>query len=87
MPNRDLFLCSLDELCLLRCSNRASSFASAAVNASVRINNILAVTLRNSSYGAAVSASAASDAIIRNLICHNKIPPKTNIVHNYTYTF
>lgn len=63
------------KLSLLGSANRAGAFARAAVNTSVCVDNILAVALGNSVYGAAVCASATSDALIGNLICHSELPP------------
>lgn len=53
-------------------ANRTYTCASTAANTCVSVDNVLAVTLRNSVYRAALSASAASDAIIRNNVCHDK---------------
>ena len=44
--------------------------ASAALDASVSVDNELAVALGDSAYGALIGASAARDAIVRNLISH-----------------
>lgn len=63
------------QLSLGRSANRAGACASAAANASVSVDNVLAVTLGNCVYRTSLSASAASDAIVRNYICHNSIPP------------
>jgi hypothetical protein len=60
------------DLLSLGCINRASLSASAAVQALVSVDHVLAVLLGNCIYGASVSASAASDAIVRNLVCHWK---------------
>ena len=61
---------SRKELVLRRSTNGAGTCASAAGNASVSIDAILAVALRDSTDRALSSASAAGDAIVRNLICH-----------------
>ena len=58
------------ELLSLGSLNRASICARAAVNALVRVNYVLAVLLADSLNGAFLSASAASDAIISDLVCH-----------------
>ncbi len=50
----------------------ASICASAAGDALVSVNNELAVTLGNASYGATVSTCTARDAFVRNLVCHIK---------------
>ena len=60
-------------LALLRSANGTCACASAAVDASVSVDNVLAVTLGNCVYGAAISASAASDALVRNYVCHISI--------------
>ena len=54
---------------------RAGASASAAANAGVSVDNVLAVTFRNCLNGALSSASAARDAIIRNFISHRNDPP------------
>lgn len=56
-------------------ANRAGACTSAAINASVSVDNILAVALRDSAYRTSISASAASDALVRNYICHSCFPP------------
>ena len=71
-PKRTVFLIR-SELFSLRCANRANTVASAAVDASVSVDNVLAVSLRNSANRAALSASAASDTLIRDLVSHNNI--------------
>ena len=54
---------------------RAGASASAAANAGVSVDNVLAVTLGNCVYRTSLSASAASDAIVRNYVCHIDLPP------------
>lgn len=61
---------SLKALLSLRCSYRASLGACAAVDALLRIDLILSISLGNSSYRASVRASSAADALIRNFVCH-----------------
>ena len=51
----------------------ASRSASAAVNARICVNNKLAVTLGNRSDRTSIGASATSDTIIRNYICHDTV--------------
>lgn len=58
---------------LLRSTNGADTCASTAVDTSISVYNILAVTLGNSTNGTTLSASAASDTFIRNLISHSFI--------------
>ena len=59
-----------DELVSLRSVNRASVCAGAAVDALVSVDYVLAVALSDSLSGAVLSASAARDAIVGNLVCH-----------------
>lgn len=66
-----LFLRS-PELFLNRSANRAGTGAGAAIDAIVLIDNVLAVLFRDAAYGAFVSASAAGDALIGNLVCHGE---------------
>ena len=54
---------------------RAGSFASTAGYANISIDVVLCIALGNSSNGAAVSASTARNASVRNYICHKKYPP------------
>lgn len=59
----------------LGCSDGASICTSAAIDAGISVDYILAVALRDSLYGAALCASAARDAGIVNNICHFYVPP------------
>ena len=59
-----------DRLCLYRCSYRAVSSASSAVDASALIDNIRC-SLCNSLNRAVTSANSATDAVFCNLKCHN----------------
>lgn len=59
-------------LSLFGSAHGAGISASAAIDALIRINYILAVAFGDRFHGATVGASAASDARIRNLVCHNK---------------
>ena len=52
-------------------ANGASTLTSAAVDAGACVDNILAVTLGDSVYGAAVCARTARDAIVGNYVCHS----------------
>jgi len=57
-------------------SNRASSFASTAIETKVGIDNILAISFRNRFNRTCLSTSAATEALINiNLICHLNTPP------------
>jgi hypothetical protein len=55
----------------LRSTYRANTSASSALNAFLRIDNVLAVSLGNSLSRAFCCTSATSDAVITNYICHN----------------
>ena len=57
-------------LALLGCANGASICTSATLEASFRIDDVLAVTLGNCANRASFCASAALDALIRNHVCH-----------------
>ena len=57
-------------LSLNRCANRAGTGAGTAIDAVVSVDNVLAVGFGDAAYGALVSASAAGDALIGNLISH-----------------
>ena len=59
------------ELFLSRSAYGASVSARAAAYALVSVDNVLAVTLGNATGGATLSASATSDALVRNLVCHD----------------
>ena len=58
------------KLVLLGSSNGASAGTSAALDASVCIDDVLAVSLGNAGNGAFACASAAADAIVADLISH-----------------
>jgi hypothetical protein len=60
--------------------NGADVSASAAVDAQISVDLVLAVTLGDSGHGAALSASAASDASIGNLVSHDSY-----LLHISTY--
>ena len=53
----------------------AAFFASAAIDANVRIDLILRVALGDRAHRAGVCASAAGNAIRRNDMCHCLLPP------------
>jgi hypothetical protein len=65
--------CPLCKLCLSRSIYGANVCASAALDASVSVDNVLTVTLSNCIYRALTLACAAGDALIVNYICHEKI--------------
>lgn len=54
----------------LRCANRASFCASAAVNTSVSVNHIFSVAVGNSANGAAVCTCAAGNALVTDFVSH-----------------
>ena len=62
---------------LLLCGSayRASVSASAAADALVSVDNVLAVTLGNTSNRARICASTAADTFIGNFVCHLEKPP------------
>jgi 3-oxoacyl-ACP reductase-like protein len=68
------------ELLSLGSLNVASVCARAAVDALVSVDLVLAVSLVDSLGGAVLSASAAGDAIIANLVCH------CSFLHTYLLT-
>lgn len=53
----------------------ANTRTSAALNASICVDDHLAVLFADCLYGACAYASAASDTFVGNLICHVKTPP------------
>ena len=57
-------------LSLLRCVYRANTGTSSTVDASISIDDIDSVSLRDSLYRALSSTSSACDASISNLISH-----------------
>ena len=62
-------------LALNRSRHRAVLGASAAVDAGVSVDHVLAFALSDSVDRAVAGANAAGDAIIVNNVCHNSIPP------------
>ena len=58
-------------LALLGSANGAGTGACAAGNAGICIDNVLAFAFRDSGNGALFDASAASDALISDNICHD----------------
>ena len=64
---------SYDLLAFSDSACRAGSFASTAGYANIGIDVVLCIALGNSSNGAAVSASTARYASVRNYICHKNI--------------
>ena len=56
-------------------SEGANGCAVTAVDASISVDNVGGLTGGDSVNRTLIGASAASDAIGRNLVCHNKAPP------------
>ena len=75
---------SSNGLGLSRSAHRAVLRASAAVDAGIRVDHKLAVTLADRAHRAVAGAHAARDAVIRNLISHTfhlplfRITPETH---------
>ena len=63
------------ELFGLRSTHRAHVRARTAIDASFRIDDIDAVTLRNSGNGASIGARAAADASVVNFVSHESHLP------------
>ncbi len=59
----------------LRSLYGANTCACTAVDALVLNDNVLAIAFLDSAGRTFVSTSAASDAIVRNYICHSNTPP------------
>lgn len=57
-------------LSLLGCAYRTCACTSAAVDTGIGVDNILAVSLGNSSYRAAVCTSTAADALVIDGVSH-----------------
>ena len=54
-------------------ASRAGCFAGAALQTKIRIDLVLAITLRNCTYRALAFAGTAREALITNYICHRII--------------
>lgn len=67
-------------LCLLGRTDRTCIRASAALDAGVCVDHILAVALGDCADGAGICASTARDACIADLICHSCLPPVSRIM-------
>jgi hypothetical protein len=64
------------KLLLNRSANRAGVCASAAADAFISVDFILAISFGNARNRASLCASAAADALVGNLVCHRCLPPK-----------
>jgi hypothetical protein len=71
------YLFAFDVLSLLRSTDGACISASATAEALICIDLVLAIAFSNCLNGTSLNASAASYAIISNLICHFSAPPIT----------
>jgi len=69
MPQHRRFLIPLR---LGRRTHGAGIRASAALDAGVRVDHVLAIAFRDSAHGALGRAGTAGNALVRNLICHGK---------------
>ncbi len=74
-PGRGRLSFRINLLLLCGRSYRTSICTATAADALISVDNILAVTLGNATGGTCVSACAARDALIGNLVCHSLIPP------------
>ena len=61
-------------------ADRATFFAGAAVDAHVRIDLILGISLRNRIDRAGIRARTAGNAIFRNLVSHCTLPPNYELM-------
>ena len=83
-PARPNTSASSNGLGLSRSAHRAVLRASAAVDAGIRVDHKLAITLADRAHRAVAGAHAARDAVIRNLISHTfhlplfRITPRTH---------
>ena len=57
---------------LVDSAGRANASTAAAGNAGISVNNILAISLRNSADRALALAGTATNTSISNYICHNR---------------
>ena len=62
-------------LALNRSRHRAVLGASAAIDAGISVDNVLAFALGDGANRAVAGADAARDAIIVDNVCHNCVPP------------
>jgi hypothetical protein len=74
------------KLFLYGSANRACACTATAANALICVDYVLAVTLGNATGGACISASAAGDAFIGNLVSHCKYLHK-KLFQIYSITF
>ena len=63
------------QLTLADSAGRANTCTGTAGDASVSVDNVLAVSLGNSAYRALALAGTATNTRIRNYICHDNYPP------------
>jgi len=67
-------------LTLVDSAGRANTCTGTAGDASVSVDNVLAVSLGNSAYRALALAGTATNTRIRNYICHDNILLKYSII-------
>jgi len=75
------YILQLQELALNRSRHRAVLGARAAVDAGIRVDHVLAITLADRANRAVAGAAAARDAIIINHVCHYNSPPNYLCFH------
>ena len=74
------FQISFRKLALRDSTYRASTSAGTAVNASVSVDYVLAVTLGDCAYRALTCAGTAADASARNYVCHGNSTSNSNYI-------
>ena len=74
------FQISFRKLALRDSTYGASTSAGTAVNASVSVDYVLAVTLGDCAYRALTCAGTAADASARNYVCHGNSTSNSNYI-------
>ncbi len=74
------FQISFRKLALRDSTYRAGTSAGTAVNASVSVDYVLAVTLGDCAYRALTCAGTAADASARNYVCHGNSTSNSNYI-------
>ena len=62
-------------LALYNSTCRTCTSASAAIDAAISVDYILAISFRNSTYWTSASTSATHNTRIVDYVCHNLVPP------------
>ena len=75
LGNNPVKFCVVRKLVGSGCLNRTCVCASAALDALVCVDLVLAVAFNNSAYRASIYTSAARNASVGNLVCHTYVPP------------